>query len=138
MTETLAYLDRFILTIKQLVNDGYAENEKQIASMIGERNKQGLSDIKRGKKKLKAEHITKLKASVPELNTKYIYDGLGEPILQEIKWEVEILMNQIIKADDPQKRKFLVLEVLDIIQQMREENRDLTDQLKKIKMITGG
>ena len=138
MTETLPIISRFIYTIEALINGGYAQNEGEIATMIGERNKQGLSDIKRGKKKLRAEHITKLKAAVPDLNTKYIYEDYGQPIIEQIHWEIESLMNDIIQCDDILKRKELVLQALAVIQQMREDNRNLTDQLKRIKMITGG
>lgn len=135
MVTELTVLDRFKVLIQTLIMSQLASDEQEISRLIGEKNKQGLTDIKAGRKKLRAEHIANLKRNIPEVNTGFIYDDVGAPIIKESKDspDVELLINELISTSDDERRMELTSQILDVFYLLKEENRKLADKLERIR-----
>lgn len=134
MVNALSKLDRFKKVLQALVFNNYVTNEKEIAPLIGENNPQGLTDIKSGKKKLLSEHLERLYNSFPKVNKHYINEDLGAPLVNDEEIEVDILMDQIINEPDREKRRLLVVSLMDSFNELKTENLKLKGKLQRIKL----
>ena len=150
---------RFDSAISRLIADGYFQKQSDFASAIGE-NASGLTSIKRGVKRLRIEHIEKLKKVVPDFNTDWLLTGKGEvyqkeEVTQNIvaepqstyvpgKRDISSLLEDIESRLDPEGRKLvrhLKVEIDEIIKDKdatKEKVIKLQDRLIEVQEILEG
>ena len=71
---------RFDTAINILISDGHFSKQSDFAKAIGE-DASGLTSLKRGVKRLRIDHIQKLKESLPQFNSEWLLTGQGEVYL---------------------------------------------------------
>jgi phage repressor protein C with HTH and peptisase S24 domain len=68
---------RFFKVFEYLKEINKLKSQEDLALVIGEKNKAGVSDIKADRKKLSVEHLLSLKNSYSEININWILTGEG-------------------------------------------------------------
>ena len=133
MTENI----RFIEVLDYLKKTGVVSDYLEVASVLGT-NKQGISDIKAGRKKLSIEIIKSMKNSYPYINIEYIIMGTGA-MLEENKSvsnapAVDIYKDMIKAKDDLiQQQK----EMIEQLKGMIDQQNDMIDRLNH-EILNGG
>lgn len=87
--------------IKILKKEGLVKSQRELGSVIGE-NDQGISDLKSGRKKVKAEHVIALMSAFPTFDIfKYIHDNRKEEFerLKAIPLDLPTLQESDIDYD---------------------------------------
>lgn len=70
---------RFKIVVDSLIDMGKIGSYKHLSDIIGE-SRQGLYDIKSGKKNLSLSIVSKMKKAFPAINVDYLVLGEGEPL----------------------------------------------------------
>lgn len=130
---------RFIEVLDYLKKTGVVSDYLEVASVLGT-NKQGISDIKAGRKKLSIEIIKRMKTSYPDINIEYIIMGRGA-MLEENKSvsnsnapAVDIYKDMIKAKDDLiQQQK----EMIEQLKGMIDQQNDMIDRLHH-EILNGG
>jgi hypothetical protein len=79
--ETLI-IRRFHELISRLGLDGHFQKQSEFAELIGE-DASGLTSIKTGKKRLRLDHIAKLKTVVPNIDVHWLVTGEGDVYMKD-------------------------------------------------------
>jgi len=108
--------EKFGLLIEYLVTNSYVKNQVSLAELLGT-NKQGVTDIKNGKKRMSYENIVLLKKTFPDVPVDDILSGdqlagsiVNEPpakygtdykkLYDESQKEIMRLQKKVIKLQD--------------------------------------
>ena len=138
------------LTLK-LISDGHFKNKGDVASAIGERS---LTDIFTGKKRIRADHLQKLKAAVPDLNVNWLFTEQGDLYESESssiasepqstyvpgKGDISSLMEDIESRLDSEGRKLvyhLKVEIDEVIKERDEAKDKLISLLEQLNNALG-
>lgn len=124
---------RFFKIVEALKEQKLLTDYVQLAQIL-ETNKAGISDIKKGRKKLSIETLRSMKKSYPQISIEYIVMGDGDMFVTPISHAVQ----EDVISDSPIIDKlFVTIEKKDAkIEELLKENARLEERLRLVEHDT--